>query len=129
VIQRTTAQNRVRRAMNAGWQWCRHHRHDPRREPDRRLSQTLQGHDQDDGIRGHDRKRAGLYPMAEPAWRYGLRRRRQQSAIRGEKCCKRLKGYPRPTPRIVQGLAHGLQGRPVLRESLAEARATEEPDA
>jgi RNA-directed DNA polymerase len=104
VSKRTTAQKRVRRAMNAVWQWCRNHRHDPLREPDRRLSQTLQGHDQYDGIRGNDRKLAVLYQMAATAWRDWLSRRSQQSAIRWEQFCKLLKVDPRPKPSIGPGI-------------------------
>ena len=115
VIQRTTAQKRLRRAMNAVWQWCRTHRHDPRREPYRRRSQKLQGHDPYDGIRGHDRTLAVLYQMAETAWRDGLSRRRQQRAIRWETCCTRLEVYPLPKPRIVHGISPGLPGSNVLR--------------
>jgi hypothetical protein len=129
VIKRTTAQTRLRRAMNAVWPWCRNPRHDPRREPYRRLSQKLQGHDQYDGIRGHDRKLAVLSQMAATAWHEWLSRRSQQSAIRWEQCCKLLEVYPLPKPSLVHGISHGLQGRNVLCESRAEALAPEEPDA
>jgi group II intron reverse transcriptase/maturase len=61
VIKRTTAQKRLRRAMQAVWQWGRNHRHDPLREQYRRLSQKLQGHYQYYGIRGNYRKLAVLY--------------------------------------------------------------------
>jgi len=115
--------------MNAGWPWCRHQRHDPRREPYRRLSQKLQGHYQYDGIRGHDRTRAVRYQRAETAWREWLSRRSQQSAIRGEQCCQLLEVSPLPKPRIVHGIESGLQGSNVLRSSRADARATEEPEA
>ena len=115
MIKRTTAQKRRRRAMKAGWQGCRHQRHDPRREPYRRRSQKLQGHYQDDGIRGHDRKLAVLDQMAETAWRDGRSRRSPQSAIRWEKCCQLLEVYPLPKPRIVHGISSGLQGSHVLR--------------
>jgi RNA-directed DNA polymerase len=114
-IQRTTAQKRVRRAMKVVWQGCRNHRHDPLREQYRRLSQTLQGHYQDDGIRGNDRKLAVLYQMAETAWRDRLSRRSQQSALRWEKFCKLRKVYPLSKPRSVHGPSHGRQGSHVLR--------------
>ncbi len=104
VIKRTTAQKRLRRAMKAVWPGGRNHRHDPLRAPYRRLSQQLQGHYQYDGIRGNYRKRAVLYQMAETAWRDWLSRRSQQSAIRWEKFCKRLKVYPLPKPSIVHGI-------------------------
>jgi RNA-directed DNA polymerase len=105
VIKRTTAQNRLRRAMKAVWQWCRNHRHDLLREQYRRLSQTLQGHDPYDGIRGNDRKLAVLYQMAETAWRYWLSRRSQQSPIRWEQFCQRLEVYPLPQPSSVHGIS------------------------
>jgi hypothetical protein len=39
VRKRTTAQKRVRRAQQALWQWCRHHRHRPLKEQDQALCQ------------------------------------------------------------------------------------------
>jgi hypothetical protein len=101
--------------MKVVWQGCRNHRHDPLREQYRRLSQTLQGHYQDDGIRGNDRKLAVLYQMAETAWRDRLSRRSQQSALRWEKFCKLRKVYPLSKPRSVHGPSHGRQGSHVLR--------------
>jgi hypothetical protein len=129
VSKRTTAKKRRRRALKAVWQGCRTQRHDPLREQDRRRSQKLPGHDQDDGLRGHDRKLAVRYPMAATAWRYGLSRRSQPRAIRWEKFCKLWEVDPLPTPRLVHGLSPGRQGRNVLRPSRADALAPEAPDA
>ena len=129
VLQRPTAQQRWRRAMQAGWQGGRTQRHDPRREQDRRLSHTRQGPDQDDGIRGNDRQLAGLDPMADTAWRSWLRRRSQPSAIRGAKCGTRLQVSPLPQPRSLPGLSPGRPGSPVRRSRRAAALATEAPDA
>jgi group II intron reverse transcriptase/maturase len=57
VIKRRPAKKRLRRAMRAVWHWGRTPRHDPWRAQDRQLCQKLRGYDQDDGIRGNDRKR------------------------------------------------------------------------
>jgi RNA-directed DNA polymerase len=70
VIKRVTAKKRRRRAMKAVGRWCRHHRHDPRREQYRQRSRGLRGHEQYDGIRGHDRKLEALFTSVETAWRY-----------------------------------------------------------
>jgi RNA-directed DNA polymerase len=58
VIKRRTAKQRRRRAMRAGWPWCRTQRHAPLRDPYRVRCQKRRGHDQDDGSRGHDRQLA-----------------------------------------------------------------------
>jgi RNA-directed DNA polymerase len=104
VIKRVTAKQRRRRAMKAVWQWCRNHRHDPLREQHRKRSRRLRGHDQYYGIRGNYGKREALYEWADKAWRYGLSRRSQQSAIPGAKCYRLRTRYPLPQPRIVHRL-------------------------
>ena len=104
VIKRNTAGTRLRRAQPSLWPWCRSHRHTPRQAPYRQWCQKRRGHYQDDGIRGNYRRLETRCTYAARAWRYGLSRRSQQSALPWEKFARLHVRFPRPTPRIVHAI-------------------------
>jgi group II intron reverse transcriptase/maturase len=103
-IKRRTAKKRLRRAMRAGWHWCRTHRHDPLRAPYRQLCQKLRGYDQYDGLRGNYRKLEAFYRSVERAWRFWLSRRGGPRTIRWEPFAPLRTELPLPTPRIVHSI-------------------------
>ena len=53
VVTRTTAQDRLSRALKRMAQWCRGHRHQPVAEQHRTLAQKLRGHFAYYGITGN----------------------------------------------------------------------------
>lgn len=103
VIKRRTARKRLRRTMNALWQWCRHQRHTALREQDRMRCQKLCGHFQYDGLRGNYPRLAALFRFAEQAWGYGLNRRGQRPRIGVQLDWLRAR-YPLPIPTIVHAI-------------------------
>jgi group II intron reverse transcriptase/maturase len=104
VIKRNTASKRLRRTMKARWRWCRDQRHTPLTGQHRIVCQKRRGHDQYDGIRGHDPRLQQLYEHAGHAWRYWLSRRRQKSALPWE-TFDRLHGrFPLPAPSIIHAI-------------------------
>jgi RNA-directed DNA polymerase len=67
VSKRRTAQKRLRRTKKSLWRWGRQHRHTPLQYQYQQLCQTLRGHFQYDGIRGHFRLREAVRSAAEKA--------------------------------------------------------------
>jgi RNA-directed DNA polymerase len=104
VSKRNTASTRLRRTMRALWQWCRDPRHAPLQAQYRTVCQKLRGHDPYDGLRGHYPRLERLSEQAEHAWRSGLSRRSQKSAIPGEAFDRRPGRFPLPAPRILHAL-------------------------
>lgn len=103
VIKRKTAKKRLRRTMQALWQWCRDHRHRPLPEQHQALSQKLRGHYQYFGIRGNYKMLEVVMEHTEKAWRQWLGRRstRRMSWDRFERI-REL--FPLPKPRIVHAI-------------------------
>ena len=101
VLKRRTAKKRVRRAKQALWQWCRHHRHRPLKEQYQALCQKVRGHYQYYAIRGNYRALESLLASVRKAWRYWLGRRSRESYIPWDKFERLLKAFPLPQPRII----------------------------
>jgi RNA-directed DNA polymerase len=101
VIKRRTAKKRVRRTIQALWQWCCSNRHLKVREQYRALCQKRRGHYQYYGIRGNYRLRQEVFQQAERAWRYWRRRRSQKGTLTGDKIERWRARFPFPAPRIL----------------------------
>ena len=102
VIKRQTARKRLRRAMKANWQWCRHNRHEPVKEQYGMLCRKLRGYYQYYGVRGNYKAMEAVYEHVEKAWRYWLSRRDRQGTVDWAtfEATYRVQ-YPLPKPRII----------------------------
>jgi RNA-directed DNA polymerase len=101
VLKRKTAKQRVRRAKQAFWRWCRHQRHRPLTEQYQQLCPKLEGHYQYYSIRGNYRALESVFAYVRKAWRYWLSRRSRESSIPWEKFERLLAVFPLPRPRII----------------------------
>jgi len=101
VLKRRTAKQRVRRAQQALWQWCRHNRHRPLKEQYQALCQKVRGPSQDYAMRGNYRALESLLASVRKAWRYWLSRRSRESYIPWDKFERLLAVFPLPQPRII----------------------------
>lgn len=104
VIKRKTARKRLRRAMDAFWEWCRHNLHEPIWYQHQKLSQKLKGYYGYYGIRGNSRMLEVVYEHVKRAWHYWLSRRSSQGYICWEKFKEFLAKWSLPRPRIVHNI-------------------------
>jgi group II intron reverse transcriptase/maturase len=74
-IKRKTEGKRLRRSMQAFWQWCRDNRHRPLDEQYAILCAKLRGYYQYYGVRCNSRCLDLVFYTVERAWRYWLNRR------------------------------------------------------
>jgi RNA-directed DNA polymerase len=103
-IKRRTAKKRLRRTVQALWQWCRSQRHRKVREQYQVLCQKLRGHYQYYGIRGNYRLPEEVFQQAERAWRYWMSRRGQKGTLTGDKIERWRAQFPLPVPRITHSI-------------------------
>ena len=101
VIWMRTARDRLARAIQRCWQWCRSHKHLPIREQHRRLNQALRGHDAYYGVTGNSLQLSRLRYHVSRCWFYWLGRRSQRRHLSWKKFHKMLERYPLQRPRIV----------------------------
>jgi group II intron reverse transcriptase/maturase len=104
VIKRKTARNRLHRAMQRAWRWCRKHRHEPLREQYRMLCWKIRGHYQYYGIRGNYRMLEKLYWYVVKAWWYWLSRRSHKGKIAWKEQKLYQLVYPLPMPKIAHAI-------------------------
>jgi hypothetical protein len=86
--------------MQAIYDWCRHHRHDPVEEQHAALCRRIQGHFNYFGVNANTPALASLVHQAKRAWFKWLNRRSQQSRLRWERFEALLRQFPLPTPRV-----------------------------
>jgi RNA-directed DNA polymerase len=96
-----TRSARLRRAINAVYDWCRCQRHQPLVVQHAALVSRLQGHFNYFGVNGNLRCLKVLLYRAKRAWYKWLRRRSQRVRLTWEGFAQLLRGYPLPWPRIV----------------------------
>ena len=104
IVKRSTASNRLSRALKALRDWMRHHRHDPVREQWRTLMSKVRGHAAYYGISGNSRGIGGFSHQAQNEWFKWLNRRGGQKPLSWEKFSQWLRGgiFNWPAPRIHQ---------------------------
>lgn len=90
----------LRRAITSLSEWCRRHRHLPRKEQHATLSSKLRGHFQYFGVNGNMRSIRRVYNEAKVVWRKWLKRRSQRNKLDWERYTEYLKAYPLPAPQI-----------------------------
>jgi RNA-directed DNA polymerase len=101
VVKKKTARGRLRRALDALWDWCRDHRHEPLEAQHGTPKRKLQGHYAYYGITGNSSSIRGYHWQATRFWRYWLGRRHRDGTIPWDRFNRLLRRYPLPRPRIV----------------------------
>jgi len=104
IIKRKTSRKKVRKTIQALWDWCKENRHmDLRRQHDI-LCSKLCGHFQYFGVRCNMRAMQAVLHHARRGWRYWLNRRSSKKALDWEKFEVLLVSMPLVTPRIVHNV-------------------------
>ena len=96
VIQRKTAKDRFKRAIQNVTDWCRKHRHMPVKVQQKVLGQKLLGHYGYYGITGNSRALSRFLYEVKGVWRKWLDRRSEQRHMPWERFHKLLERYPLP---------------------------------
>jgi RNA-directed DNA polymerase len=102
VVQKKTATDRFRRAVQKVSLWCRRHRHDPVGEQQRKLNQQLQGHYAYYGVTGNFSSLKSYQELVKRIWRYWLNRRNRERSLTWAMMGRLLQRYPLARPRIVR---------------------------
>jgi group II intron reverse transcriptase/maturase len=105
VVQRKTAQKKLKQAVRRVYQWCRKNRHMPVKEQWQALCRKLLGHYGFYGITFNSRSLQRFYEQVRRAWRKWLNRRSRNKDMPWERFSRLLKRYPLPRPRIVHQYA------------------------
>jgi RNA-directed DNA polymerase len=92
---------RLRRAINAVYDWCRSQRHQALAVQHAALVSRLQGHFNYFGVNGNLGCLKDLLYHAKRAWYKWLRRRSQRTRLTWERFAALLRAYPLPSPRVV----------------------------
>ena len=104
VIKRKTARKKLRKTMQALWEWCRKHRHMDLAKQYRTLVSKLRGHYQYFGVRCNARSLEAVRYHALCAWRYWLNRRSSKKAVTWKRFEVLLEKLPLPTPKLVHSI-------------------------
>lgn len=102
VVKRKTAKGRFRRALQAIWDWCGHHLHDPIQEQYRQLSRKLRGHYAYYGITGNSGRISAFLLGVRRSWKHWLGRRDNAGPMTWADYQRMERRYPLPPARIVQ---------------------------
>jgi group II intron reverse transcriptase/maturase len=101
VVQRKTAQKKLKLAVRKVYEWCKVHRHDPVKEQWQALCRKVQGHYGFYGITSNMRGLNRYYEQVKRAWRKWLNRRSRNRDMPWNRFNRLLDRYPLPRPRIV----------------------------
>jgi group II intron reverse transcriptase/maturase len=95
-----TRRARLRRSIQAIYDWCRSHRHVPVKEQYAALCRRIQGHINYFGVNGNTQSLAKLVQEAKWAWFKWLNRRSQRSRLTWERFEDLIRKLPLPIPRV-----------------------------
>jgi len=101
VVQRKTAQKKLKLAVRKVYEWCKVHRHDPVKEQWQALCRKVQGHYGFYGITSNMRGLNRYYEQVKRAWRKWLNRRSRNRDMPWNRFNRLLDRYSLPRPRIV----------------------------
>jgi hypothetical protein len=104
VIKRKTASSRLKRALAALSDWCRHNLHRPIKEQHQKLTEKLRGHYGYYGIIGNFYSILEFRERARGIWRRWLSRRRRDGDMTWPEFLRLEKRYSLPRARVVHGL-------------------------
>jgi group II intron reverse transcriptase/maturase len=105
VVQRRTANKKLKLAVRKVYQWCRKHRHDSVKEQWQSLCRKVQGHYGFYGITFNLRSLNRFYEQVKRSWRKWLNRRSRNKDMPWDRFNRLLERYPLPKPRIVHKYA------------------------
>jgi group II intron reverse transcriptase/maturase len=105
-----TRKARVRKTIEAIFEWCRSHRHDPIADQHAALRRRLVGHYNYFGVNGNCRSLQGVLHRVERVWYHWLSRRSQRSLT-----WKRFQAYLRAWPLPEPGITTHIWGRGSVR--------------
>lgn len=91
---------RLRRAIEAVYDWCRRHRHEPVGVQHAALTRRIRGHFQYFGVNGNQRSIGRLYRHACKAWFKWLCRRSQKKRLTWPRFVDLLRDFPLPVSRV-----------------------------
>ena len=94
VMKRKTASDRLRRALHAIADWCRHHRHLSVRDQHATLCQKMRGHYEYYGMTGNSRSLSSFRFGCIHIWRKWLSRRHRQGLMPWSRYERLLARYP-----------------------------------
>jgi RNA-directed DNA polymerase len=95
-----TRQARLRRAIEAVYDWCRRHRHEPVGAQHAALTRRIRGHFNYFGVNGNQRSLGRLYHHARRAWFKWLCRRSQKKRLNWKRFVDLLRDFSLPRPRV-----------------------------
>jgi len=95
-----TRKARLQRALKAIGDWCRRHRHRPRKEQHAALGRRLRGHYQYFGVNGNMMSLQQLQHRATRLWHKWLSRRSQRGHLSWKRFNAYLDAFPLPAPKI-----------------------------
>lgn len=101
VVQRMTSADRLRRAVNTVYQWCKENQHLSLTEQHQALVLKVRGHYGYYGITGNMERLQNFLHWTRRAWFKWLSRRSQKAALDWEKFMAIARRYPLPPARIV----------------------------
>jgi group II intron reverse transcriptase/maturase len=104
VIQRSTASDRLTRALQRVSEWCRGHRHDPVPQQCKDLGRKLQGHYGYYGVTGNKKSLDTFLHEVQRTWRYWLNRRSRRRSLNWAAFGRLLNRHALPTPIIVHSI-------------------------
>lgn len=96
-----TRRTRLRRAIQAVYDWCRSHRHDPVEVQHASLCRRIRGHFNYFGVNGNTPSLTDLVDEVKRAWFKWLNRRSQRASLTWERFGDLLRQLPLPTPRVM----------------------------
>ena len=85
VVKRKTARKKVRKTVQALWDWCKKNRHMDLEKQHRILCSKLRGHFQYFGVRCNMRAMEAILHHAKRGWKFWLNRRSSKKALNWEK--------------------------------------------
>jgi RNA-directed DNA polymerase len=104
VVQRVTSSDRLTKAVNKLYQWCKENRHMSLKQQHQMLVLKLRGHYGYYGISGNIKKLQNFEYLAKRVWHKWLDRRSQRAALSWERFDEILSRYPLPLARIVHSV-------------------------
>ena len=99
-VRRTTARNRLARALRAVNDWCRKHRHDAVQRQCEHLASALRGYGNYYGLRGNSVRLSSFHCQVVRIWRKWLSRRSRKSRLTWDRMQELLRRHPLPRPRV-----------------------------
>jgi len=97
-VKQATSRSRLRRAIGAITEWCRHNRHEPQRKQHETLCSKIRGHYVYYGVTGNGRALYKFLRKTQDVWFKWLNRRSQKRGLTWAKFLTYLRTHSLPKP-------------------------------